>query len=135
MLVLHKVLTISLIMAVVKWSDGFFYHRIANLSAFENDTLLDATHEPFASNIENTTDKSIDKRSSDAMVDYTPSNRIDDTNQYTYLNIGVLMASHLGKYKFIFNATDNGYAHFNVLFFALSLLVSLEFFFFFFRWF
>lgn len=109
MLVLHKVLTLSLIMAIVEWSDGFFYNRNISLSYSDNDTLLNATHQPFDSYIDNATDKSIEKRSSDAMVGFTPSNRIDDTNQYTYLNIGVLMASHLGKY---FNATHNGYAHF-----------------------
>lgn len=96
MLILHKVFTLWLMMAVVKWSNGFFYNRTTSLSALDTD----ATHDIVASYIENTTEKIIGKRSTDAIeaTAFTTSNQIDDSNQYTYLNIGVLMASHLGKY-------------------------------------
>lgn len=101
MLILHKVFTLWLMMAVVKWSNGFFYNRTTSLSALDNDTMFDATNEAVASSNDNATEKFIGKRSTDALEasGFTTSNQIDDSNQYTYLNIGVLMASHLGKYS------------------------------------
>lgn len=100
MLILHKVFTLWLMMAVVKWSNGFFYNRTTSLLALDNDTILEATLETVASYVDNGTEKFISKRSTDAIeaAAFTTSNQIDDSNQYTYLNIGVLMASHLGKY-------------------------------------
>lgn len=98
MLVLYKAPTLWLLMVVVKWSNGAFYNRAAGLSVLDNDTLFDATHETFASHTDNVTDKFTVKRSTDAArAAFTTSHRIDDANRYTYLNIGVLMASHLGN--------------------------------------
>lgn len=98
MLVLYKASSLWLLIAVVKWSNGAFYNRTPGLSVLDNDTLFDATHETFASHTDNVTDKFTVKRSTDTTrVGFTTSHRIDDANRYTYLNIGVLMASHLGK--------------------------------------
>lgn len=99
MRVLHKALTLWLLMAVVKWSNGAFYNRAAALSVLDTDTSSGAPHQTFANHTDNVIDKFTTKRSTDAATaGFTTTHRIDDANRYTYLNIGVLMASHLGKF-------------------------------------
>lgn len=80
-----------------------FQHKSTpmTLSAFNEEASFELI-DGFTNNdtIDNNAEKSIDKRSNRATVatteKATTAFKLDADNQYTYLNIGVLMASHLG---------------------------------------
>lgn len=94
-----------LLMAIVKCSNGILYGESTHLPLFNDDTMFDL-NDTTANNEDNNVEKFIEKRStvavaaspaSASLTGRISSHQIDGDNEYTYLNIGVLMASHLGN--------------------------------------
>lgn len=108
MMILCKMFSLWLLMAIVKWSNGIFYGESTHLPLFNDDMMFDL-NDTIANNEDNNVEKFIEKRSTVAVASSPPpsasltaltsSHQIDGDNEYTYLNIGVLMASHLGNIK------------------------------------
>lgn len=96
-----------LLITMIKWSNGMIYHESTQMPSNSlNDELAFELNDAIGNNEttiafdNNNTEKYIDKRSTvatAAVAAATPT-KLDTDNGYTYLNIGVLMASHLGKY-------------------------------------
>lgn len=85
-MICNKIVNLFVIL-IIKWCNGRLYDNSVqqfDVNSFENDTELNGTIE-----LENS-ERFHEKRSTSVI-------KLDSDNGYTYLNIGVLMASHLGE--------------------------------------
>lgn len=97
-MIVCKVLNLWLLISIIKWSNCISFMRPTQSSIF------DETHNTELNNtIENNFKTFTDKHSLTTMSAATykintavSSIELDTNTNYTYLNIGVLMASHLG---------------------------------------